>query len=586
MMSTVNAIPTHGMRLDFRLIAFAVHAQIRKTILDEDVMAGIRIPFIHLMSTMLVASVAALVSTPCGAQSVPFTSSNLPVVIIDTDGQPIPDEPKIAVRMGVSHHPGQRNYSDSIPNHFTGTVAIELRGNSSLDYPQKQYLFETRDSLDQEWNIPLLGFPKEHEWILYAPYVDKSLLRNVLTYRIANEMGRYASRTHFCEVLLNDEYQGLYVLMEKIKRDKHRVDIGKLEPTELRGDDVTGGYIIAIDNGAKDTDLGFPGAFDNAGYFVYWHVYPTSSNIALEQRWYIQDYIKDFEQTMHEPWFADRYHGYHIFLDVDSFVDYILINEFANNVDGYLSSVYLHKDKASKNGKLVAGPVWDFNIAYGNANYSDADITSGWRIHHGRVPFWWTRLLQDTMFVQRITKRWSTLRSGPLRMQRIVEHIDSLALVLDEAQQRHFARWQLLGCEIWPNAFVGQSWQEEVDYLKHWIEWRLKWMDENLWSIQVPLEPLAVETASTAPTRPVLQAFPTTSKGNLLVTVTLPQSMTVQLAVFDALGRAAYRGEQQALPAGQHRFELELSAVPSGCYHIALHGKDGMIATQRVIVKK
>jgi hypothetical protein len=190
------------------------------------------------------------------------------------------------------------------------------------------------------------------------------------------------------------------------------------------------------------------------------------------------------------------------------------------------------------------------------------------------------------MFVQRISKRWTALRSGALRLERIVEHIDSLALLLDEAQQRHFTRWQLLGCEIWPNAFVGETWQEELDYLKLWIAQRLAWMDENLPSIQVPLEPLAVEAVSSTSTRPTLQAFPTTSTGNLIVTMTLPQSMTVQLAVFDALGRIVYRGERMALPMGQHHVALELGAVPSGCYHLALHGNDGTLSTQRIIVKQ
>ena len=128
---------------------------------------------------------------------------------------------------------------------------------SLIGIPKKQYALETQDDLGNNLNVPLLGMPAENDWILYAPYSDKSLIRNVLAYKLSWDVGRYASRTRLCELVLNGDYRGLYVLMEKIKRDKNRVDISTLNPDEITGDDLTGGYIIKIDKSAGESVRGW-----------------------------------------------------------------------------------------------------------------------------------------------------------------------------------------------------------------------------------------------------------------------------------------------------------------------------------------
>ncbi|MCB0286914.1 MAG: CotH kinase family protein, partial [Calditrichaeota bacterium] len=189
-----------------------------------------------------------LVSTIAGFGQVNFTSSNLPIVVINTNGQTIPDEPKITVNMGIIwNENGQRNFLSDPFNHYDGLIGIEIRGSSSQMFPKKQYGFETRDADGEDLDVELLGMPEESDWILHAPYSDKSLMRNVLAYDFANRMGRYASRTHYCELVLNGEYMGVYILMEKIKRDDNRVNIKKLDEDEISGVDLTGGYIIKID---------------------------------------------------------------------------------------------------------------------------------------------------------------------------------------------------------------------------------------------------------------------------------------------------------------------------------------------------
>ena len=175
-------------------------------------------------------------------------SSNLPIFIINTNGQQIVDEPKITAHMGVIFNGDGNinNVTDSM-NAYNGYIGIEIRGSSSQSFPKKQYGVETRDSLGEDLKVSLLGFPEETDWILSAPYNDKTLMRDPVTYKLSNEIGRYASRSRYCEVIINGDYKGVYILFEKIKRDKNRVDVKKISESDTTGDALTGGYIIKIE---------------------------------------------------------------------------------------------------------------------------------------------------------------------------------------------------------------------------------------------------------------------------------------------------------------------------------------------------
>ena len=172
---------------------------------------------------------------------VSFTSSNLPIVIINTNGQTIPDEPKITADMGIIYNGiGQRNNIADPYNVYNGKIGIEIRGHSSQMFDKKQYGIELREVNGDDVKVALLGMPEEADWVLNASYIDRSLLRNVLTYKLSNDLGRYASRTRYCELVLNGEYRGIYIIQERIKRDKNRVDIKKMSKTDVSGDAVTG----------------------------------------------------------------------------------------------------------------------------------------------------------------------------------------------------------------------------------------------------------------------------------------------------------------------------------------------------------
>jgi len=437
-----------------------------------------------------------LVALLCGPGfAVDFTSSNLPIVDIRTDGEPIPDEPKNEAWMGIiDNGPEQRNHIGDPFNGYVGNIGIEVRGSSSQGFPKKSYALETRAADGENLNVPLLGMPSENDWVLHAPYSDKSLMRNALACWIARQMQNYASRTRFCEVVLNGDYQGIYVLMEKIKRDKNRVDISTLREKDSAGDELTGGYIIRFDRFVAGQTEGWYSAYSFAALsrLFYQYHYPQASAITVEQEMYIQGFFNQLEDILAGQQFSDPEQGYARYIDVASFVDHIIINEVAKNVDAYRLSTFMYKDKDSIDGRLVMGPIWDFNLAFGNVNYNvhpSAEIRGdprhevqiNNRIVWGSVPFWiwWRRILQDEAFIAALGERWQALRGDFLHGERIDAKIDSIALHLEEAQARNFARWPILGEWVWPNYFVGQTYAEEVEYLKEWLAGRLAWLDGN-----------------------------------------------------------------------------------------------------------
>ena len=265
-------------------------------------------------------------------------TDKLPQVYVNTNGQEIPDEPKIFAEISIENK-GTLTHE--------GFIGIEIRGQSSQMFPKKQYGFETRDSENEDIDVSLLGLPEEEDWILHAPYSDKSLIRNALIYDISRDIGRYSSRLVFVELFLNNIYDGLYILMEKLKRDKNRIDINKLKSSENEGEDLTGGYIIKIDkedsydqlnsftssipplNSTSNQQIRF--VFDT----------PDEQDIIDEQRNYIKSYIDTFEAALNSDDFSDTENGYSKYIDVASFVDFFILNELSNNVDGYLSLIHI-----------------------------------------------------------------------------------------------------------------------------------------------------------------------------------------------------------------------------------------------------
>lgn len=420
-----------------------------------------------------------------------FTSSNLPIVVINTHGHSILNEVKITADMGIIYNgEGQRNYVNNDYNNYNGKIGIEHRGSSSQSFPKKSYAFETRDENSANLNVSLLGMPDENDWILYGPYSDKSLIRNAIIFKLSNDIGCYATRTKFVELVLNGDYRGVYVLMEKIKRDKNRVNISNLRPEDIEGDQLTGGYIIKIDKIAGAQVDGWTSPFppypgtNNRIYYQY-H-YPQPNDINQPQKTYIQNHIHQWETILYGTKYKELFDGYYDWINMDSFVDHLILNEAARNVDAYRLSAFLYKDKNSKDSLIYAGPIWDFNLGFGNADYYDAWKPNGWQLYiiipwdSFPTPFWWTKIFEDNFFQNRLKYRWAQLRKNMFSGERISGIIDSLTSLLDEASARNFQRWNILGTYVWPNYFIGSTYNEEINYLKNWITERLHWMDEIL----------------------------------------------------------------------------------------------------------
>jgi len=415
----------------------------------------------------------------------------LPQVVVDTKGGTIVDEPKIS---------SDAIFTTAADTVYNGNLGIEFRGASSQAlFPKKSYGLETWDENGEDIKVTLFGLPEEEDWILYGPYSDKSLMRNILIYDLSRDIGRYASRSLFVDLTLNGAYQGVYVFMEKLKRDGDRIDINKLKDDENTGEDVTGGYILKIDKTAG-SNLGegynelnsfesnyAPSSTDSDQKIYFLYEYPDAEDITAPQKAYISQYMADFEDALASDDFADPDLGYANYIDTASFIDFFLLNELSNNVDAYRLSTFMHKDK---NEKLAMGPIWDFNLAFGNADYCSGGSTNVWAYKYNErcpgdfwpVPFWWNRLLQDPNFVAQLKARWTALRGNEFSEMAILAKVDGYIAQLEKSGSlnENFDTWPVLDTYIWPNNFVGSTYEEEIDYLTNWIGDRLTWLDTQI----------------------------------------------------------------------------------------------------------
>ena len=419
--------------------------------------------------------------------STPF-HTNLPIIKINTNNQVIPDQPKITATMQIiDNGQSELNFYNDAPNNYDGWIGIERRGSTSQWFPKKPYTIETRDQFGFERNVSLLGMPVENDWILQNPYSDKSLMRNYLVYNLAREMGLYCTRTRYCEVWLNNQYQGVYVFMEQIKWDKNRVNIDHMHLDDNAGDSLTGGYIIKIDKTTAGSGIAWSSPISSfqgqSKHFNYQLDYPKSSYITTPQFNYIKSFMDSFEYALNGNNFRDPVEGYRKYINVQTFIDYYFIMELTKDVDAYRLSTYLSKPRNSMGGKLVAGPVWDFNLSFGNAYYCNGWTSSGWAWDNcakSSIPFWWERLLQDPDYRQQVGCRWDLLRHSVLDTTRIMDMIDSWYAYIFQASRRNFQQWPVIGAYVWPNYYIGPTYTSEVDWLKNWIRQRIEWLDTHM----------------------------------------------------------------------------------------------------------
>jgi hypothetical protein len=427
-------------------------------------MTVIKKNILHLQKLMLLT--LCLVSG-YHVNSQTFTDSNLPIIIIEIDnGDEILDDPRVFGSMKIIKRPdGSKNFVSDANNEdyldYSGAISIEIRGSSSQSLDKKPYGLSTlSDDYTENNNVKLLGMPKENDWILNSFAFDDSMMRDYISYEMARQMGQYAANLKYCEVILNGEYIGLYALSEKIKRDGDRVNIAKLSEDENTIPEITGGYLIQTDR-PDDED---PEAWYNNGA-GYIHEKPNFNDITEAQSDYIENVFRDLDA---EATNSTIISGYPSVIDVPSFIDYMLVAEIASNVDAYALSTYYHKDRG---GKLRAGPVWDYNLTYGNDLFEwgyDRSFTDVWQFEFSNTGAnFWNDLFADPTFKCYLSKRFDELTQSeePLNYDYISDLIDSTTALISEALVREDERWNTI------DDFSG-----EVTNMKSWIQDRITWM--------------------------------------------------------------------------------------------------------------
>ena len=451
-------------------------------------------------------------------------SSHLPIIVIDSFGVPVdtytdgsnrPYRLSYAVTLDKDPGSGRASLTQPVVD-FQGRGGTHVRGSSSAGFPQRQYAWETWDNDNKDKDASILGMPAESDWVLYAPYDDKVLFRNFLIYTRMRQLtggDGFAMRPRFCEVFFNQEpgqpvsasdYRGVYVLMEKIKIGKDRVDLQKLNSMTTDPAAITGGYILKHDRVNTGDSV-----FNTPGGVQVGSVDPDQWNTV--QTNYLQTYFNNFETALNGPNFGDPATGYQAYIDRDTFIYNQWFIEIAKQIDGYRLSQYFWKDRG---GKVKNGPIWDYNLALSNADYLEGYIPTGWYYTQlaGADYAWYPRLHQHTTGAYPYELRhWDLyweLRRGLFATANVLGEIDSeaatllngsttrvtnnmapLAPLLENSVMRHYRKWPVLGIYLWPNApgfdqriyfnSNGVASTGEVDFMKDWLTQRLTWIDNQ-----------------------------------------------------------------------------------------------------------
>ena len=499
----------------------------------------------------------------------PFMS-DLPIVKISSNTS-IVDEPKVPGRLEIVWNgEGNMNNSSDPGNEYDGNIMVELRGQSSqFFFPKKNFGFETVDLDGNDIDTSFLGFPAEEDWILHGPYSDKTLMRNVLSMHLARKMGQYASRTRYVELILNGDYRGIYVLMEKIKRDKNRLDLANLREEDIEGEELTGGYVFKIDKGDADWESNYNPVNNQNEKLRFQFVSPNRNKIQPEQAAYLQSFVDSFELAVNSPQFNTQVKSYNEFIDFTSFAEHFLHAELSKNVDAYRISSYFHKKKITNGGKIHAGPVWDFNLSFGNSEYCNVADATGWMYyeHCGITnPNWWIKMLNDDEFTRILKCRWEELREGPFHKDSIFQFIDEQVAVLGNAVDRNYERWPILNQYIWPNNIVTGSFEDEITYFKNNIRNRLAWMDGNLFGVCTPSG-----IQSEFSENDLFQIFPNPSDGLLNVKFPIHSNLNNQLTLYSPNGKLLLSKELKS-----DNSTIDISPFVKGIYFLKVENEEGV----------
>jgi len=410
--------------------------------------------------------------------------THLPLVVIDTNNQAIPGEARdgsvITTKIKIiDNKKGGNHLSDKAD--VKTSANIRYRGNSSMKFDKKGYLLKFIDKDGDENPKKVMGMDKHDEWALHGPYLDKTLLRNYLWYHISGEIMESAPDSRFCELFVDGEYKGVYVMVESPSRgEKGRMQIKKIKKNK----DYTG-YIVRLDKGSKNPLQNlesFSKYTMNLGIdpgLKLEIIYPGKNRLNETLQEYIRRDLSKFEKSLYSFDYDSKRYGYSKYIDVDSFVNYLIINEFTQNYDAGNMSTYLYKDY---NGKLKMY-VWDFNSSNDYYKYvtNIEDFQFQWNA-------WFFMLMKDEKFTKRVIERYRYLRRHYLSDEYLMDYIDDIVEYLGEAVDRNYEVWGYTFSEdkdiLVPNERNVRSYDEAIKQLKNHIKERGKFMDENIETIK------------------------------------------------------------------------------------------------------
>ena len=452
--------------------------------------------------------------------------SDLPIMILHNLGKgDVPASADQFVIVQVFEPGTVQSTLTNLPD-FSGHGIFHKRGSSTLGMAKASFFLETEDEYFDDRKVPLAGLPEDSDWVLYAPnYFEPVLLHNPVAFELSRQMGPYAARTRFVEVYLKDnagalttgDYNGVYVLGEKIKVGDHRVDIDKLRPENTQPPYVTGGYLLSIDRSAPGTSPFWAG---NASInYLDPDYFDITTPQRANQQQYIQSYFNTFYTALTGPNWTNTTSGYAAYIDVPSWIDHNLHGVVTFNVDALRLSGYFYKPRS---GKIEMGPVWDFDRTQGSADGRDFNPRL-WRStvpDYGTDMFnsdgifpnpWYSVLFTDIEFWQQYIDRYQELRGSVLANTNLTALIDRYANEVRTAQPREVARWGesrprsgTASAGGYSYTFPG-TYQGEVDFMKRWYSNRLDFIDTNFLAkpvLSLPEGPVAGGTILSLSARP------------------------------------------------------------------------------------
>ncbi|MGC8803244.1 MAG: CotH kinase family protein [Bacteroidales bacterium] len=491
-------------------------------------------------------------------RQVPLDSSKFPIVAIETDEMGIPYlHTRVRARMKIIDKPGIKRPTDWPV--YDGYISIERKGESSAWFPKMSFNVETQNPDGTNNNIALLGMPAENDWVLFSSFADKSLIKTELVYMLGRKMGHYEPRTQYCELIYNGEYMGLYYFMEKIKRDKNRVNVAKRDSIFPEN----GGYVFK---------------YDKPNRKVVQFIYPDDDEITEAEKNYLINFIKSFEATLKSPRFLDPVEGYRRYVNPYSLIDYVIINELTKNCDAYLYSTYFYKDSR---GVINYGPLWDYDLAFGGASWQEGTLTYKWQ-YEFNTDLNIKLMLRDTVLKNRLAARWWELRGSFLSNDSLFYYIDSLYQHTHDSRLLNYSVWPIEDKYLFgPDHYVASA-DEEVAFIKDWLQKRLAWIDANIDKIYYPLD---VNSPTFAYSKTAIEVYPNPFIDRLRVRL-LGEAGNYTFMLQTLNGQRVYQQTFYAADGEINTFEIPGVAINSlgrGMYILTVSVNGAVVQAEKVI---